>query len=417
MRLPFLVLAATLAIVVSGCATQPVSLAPQARQNIADLQVVLFVPQEQIDVNVVPSNVSTGLLGALIVGAIDEARRQKAAQIAVPVIQATRDFGFRERMAAQLSAEFARVPWLRLHGPLQVETTDSESQRRIIYDTSRAPAVLMASFSYQLLDARLVVTANAQMYPKSPALMKLRNAPVENNPLHAGNAIYRRTFVFRSDKIAPAQIRESLNEGLANVAWQLAADLAHAEGSADSVRSAALPPRFPAALRHPPAVLAAPGLSPPPARATAAAPLAATTVAAPASMRAGPATGRWDGAWSGRLRCGPYLGSPQVRVANREGWTVPVRLKVIEDRATMERGSADYREVLTGDVIGAMAHLEGQGQMNQTNAPPWRTQMLGRFTGGEADAAARFEGNGRIYAAGRDEPVRDCSFELTRTAN
>ena len=38
-------------------------------------------------------------------------------------------------------------------GHVRLETTDTESQRQIIYDTSHASAVLFAHVSYKLVDA------------------------------------------------------------------------------------------------------------------------------------------------------------------------------------------------------------------------------------------------------------------------
>jgi hypothetical protein len=220
----FLVAAALLA----GCATPPMPLSPQAHKAIESVQPILYVPQNTLDVDVTPGNSgATGLLGALIVQAIDEARRANAQKAQLTVVEAVNDFDFRTRMANQLSAEFARVQSLRLRTPVQLETVDSDSQRRIAFDRSQASAVLFSRVSYKFLEGKVVVTASNLMYPKARALMALRTKPNDANPLDDGNVIYRRTFTFTRRGVTRDNVRESLGEGLSNVAWQLAADLNH----------------------------------------------------------------------------------------------------------------------------------------------------------------------------------------------
>jgi hypothetical protein len=244
----FLVLAALLA----GCATPPMPLSPQAHKAIESVQTILYVPQNTLDVDVTPGNPGgTGLLGALIVQAIDESRRASAQKAQITVVEAVNDFDFRTRMANQLSAEFGRVQSLRLRTPVQLETIDSESQRRIAFDRSQASAVLFSRVSYKFLEGKIVVTATNLMYPKARALMALRAKPNDGNPLDDGNVIYRRTFNFTKHAVTRDNVRESLGEGLSNVAWQLAADLNHM-GSGTSASLLAPLPYAPVGSAPPP---------------------------------------------------------------------------------------------------------------------------------------------------------------------
>ena len=380
----------------AACATTPVALSPQLQQNLDAIQVVLFSRQTNLEIEVTPGNPGgTGLLGALIVAAVDEARRQKAAQTAAGVVDATRSFDFNSRMAAQLGAELQRTPAIRLHGPIVVEPVDSDSQRRIVYDTSRAPAVLMAGLSYKLIDAKLAVQASVVMYPKSAKLMAFRPKPVSGNPLDDGNAIYRRVFTFTSDQIAPAQVRESLNQGLANVAWQIAADMRHVAGSSDAVRTTALAPLSPTGARGSATGEGVPAVLPLPSKAVANASL--------------------QGTWAGSYQCGPYLGPQQARVANRNGWTVPAQLTVQGVQATLARGDASYREVLSGDIdAGLSVQLNGQGKMTESSAAPWTTRALGHFVMASAQQPARFQGTASLSSNG--VPLRECTFEFAKAA-
>jgi hypothetical protein len=244
----FLVLATLLA----GCATPPMPLSPQAHKAIESVQTILYVPQNTLDVDVTPGNPGgTGLLGALIVQAIDESRRAAALKGQITVVEAVNDFDFRTRMTNQLSAEFGRVQSLRLRTPVQLETIDSDSQRRIAFDRAQASAVLFSRVSYKFLEGKIVVTASNLMYPKARALMALRSKPNDSNPLDDGNVIYRRTFTFTQRAVTRENVRESLGEGLSNVAWQLAADLNHM-GAGTSVSLSAPLPHAPVGETRPP---------------------------------------------------------------------------------------------------------------------------------------------------------------------
>jgi len=217
-------------------------LSPQAHKAIESVQTILYVPQNTLDVDVTPGNPgATGLLGALIVQAIDESRRASAQKAQISVVEAVNEFDFRTRMANQLSAEFGRVQTLRLRTPVQLETVDSESQRHIAFDRSQASAVLFSRVSYKFLEGKIVVMSTNAIYPKARALMALRAKPNDGNPLDDGNAIYRRTFIFTKHAVTRENVRESLGEGLSNVAWQLAADLNHMGNGTTASLPAPLP--------------------------------------------------------------------------------------------------------------------------------------------------------------------------------
>lgn len=360
-----------------ACVAPPVALTPQLQQNLSSLQVIALIPQSNLDVDVTPGNPgATGLLGALIVSAIDDSRRSKAQQASGGLVAALSDFGFRDRMPRQMEAEFARLSPALLTSPVQLETTDSESQRRILYDTSRANAVLFTSVTYKLVDAKLVVAAHSVMYPKSPNLMAFRPRPNNANPLDEGNAIYRKAFTFRSEMTAPDRIDRTLAEGMANVAWQLASDMGHVAGSANALRTVALPP------------------------------VGRTASISPARG------GALSGSWAGAYRCGRWLGAGTVR--NAEGFTVRAELSLKDGKATLVRGDGNYREMLTGEIAAdSTLVLRGQGHMNNTPHLPWHTQVMGSFS---LPGRERFVGSARL--TGTDGlPARDCTLELVQSSS
>lgn len=212
----------------AGCATPQISLTKQAQTNIDQVQGILTIPQNNLDVTVQATNPgNSGLIGALVVLAIDSARRSSAEEAAAPILEGLRDYDFRTVMLNASNEALAKIDKVKVIAPLQVETIVSDSAKRIAYDQSSASAVLFCNVGYRLESGNLMVTAFAEMYPKKTALKTFRNKPEETNPLEAGNVIYRKTFVFTKQAIAAANIKEGLNEAAVSIAKQLAADLNH----------------------------------------------------------------------------------------------------------------------------------------------------------------------------------------------
>jgi hypothetical protein len=365
----------------SGCAAPPMALSPQAHKAIESVHTVVFVPQTTLDVDVTPGNPgATGLIGALIVQAIDESRRATAQKAQVTVVDAVTGFDFRSRMSNQLNAEFARVRSVRLATPVQLETIDSESQRRIAYDRSPASAVLFTHVNYRYIDGKVIVSAINLMYPKARVLMSLRAKPNEANPLDEGNAIYRRTFIFTRQAVVRENVRESLAEALSNVAWQLAADLNHM----GSGTVAALPSPLP----HAPS-----GDTPP----STAASIAATQQAM-ARVNAQPRQNP-DGS---PARAAPVPAVPAVPAA-----PAPVQSGQLEDANAVpyltERGKEGYRTWLTRPLPRAFAmSAEGIWAPTWTRTPANPTMPVDPAERALVQCNARSRAPCRLYAVDRE---------------
>ncbi|TGP43172.1 hypothetical protein EN871_15210 [bacterium M00.F.Ca.ET.228.01.1.1] len=213
----------------TGCAaTPPMSLTKQEQQNLKSVEGTLFIPQNGLAVTVVPTNPgATGLLGALIVAGIDAARRASAEKDAAPMFDQLHDYDFRTVMKQASNDAIATLQDVKFSAPLDVETVNSSTQKRIAYDKSSASAVLFVDVGYQLQSGNLYISANAVMYPKASALLEFRKKPNDADPLDAGNAIYRKTFNFGKQHVAAAEIKGDLTEGANSIASQLAADLNH----------------------------------------------------------------------------------------------------------------------------------------------------------------------------------------------
>lgn len=213
----------------AGCATTPpMSLTKQEQQDLASVNGTLFIPQNSLMVTVTPTNPgATGLLGALVAAGIDSARRSSAEKTAAPMLDQLHDYDFRAVMKQATNDAVTPLQDIKFSAPLDVDTVNSSTQKRIDYDNSSASAVLFVDVGYQLQSGNLYVTANAVMYPKASGLLQYRKKPNETDPLDAGNAIYRKTFNYSKLNVVATEIKGSLTEGANSIASQLAADLNH----------------------------------------------------------------------------------------------------------------------------------------------------------------------------------------------
>ncbi|MGO9444233.1 MAG: hypothetical protein ACLPXB_05565 [Thiobacillaceae bacterium] len=221
------VFALTLAVAaLAGCASPQMSLTKQAQANIEQVEGILTIPQSNLDVTVQATNPgNTGLIGALIAVAIDAARQSSAEKAAAPLLEPLRDYDFRTAMLNASTDALTKMDKVKIMMPLHVEVVASDASKKIAFEQTAASAILFCNVGYHLESGNLIVTANAEMYPKIEKLREFRNKPDETNPLNGGNAIYRKTFTFVKQAVAPITIKEDLSEAATSVASQLAADL------------------------------------------------------------------------------------------------------------------------------------------------------------------------------------------------
>lgn len=218
----------TLALLLSACATAPQSLRQAASEQIETVDQVLIIPQSNLDITVTQTNPgAAGLIGALLVAALDEYRRSAAEEQAAPIIAALQDYDFRATMLRAMANAAADDQQLRYPISTWLENTDSDSTLRIHFGDSVASAVLFTAVRYRLESGNLIINANLLGYPKIDALMRYRKEPDPAQPLAEGNTIYRQTFEFTKQAINAHNIKDSLAEGARSIAHQIVADLSH----------------------------------------------------------------------------------------------------------------------------------------------------------------------------------------------
>ncbi|WP_213776845.1 hypothetical protein [Caballeronia sp. dw_276] len=213
----------------AGCATTPpMSVTKQEQHELGPVAGALFIPQNSLLVTVTPTNAgATGLLGALVAAGIDAARRSSAESTATPILEQLHGYDFRAVMKQASNGAVGTLQTIKFVAPLDVETVNSSTQKRIVFDNAAASAVLFVDVGYQLQSGNLYVSANVVMYPKADNLLQFRRKPNDSDPLDAGNAIYRKTFNYGKLNVVATDIKQDLTEGANNIASQLTADLNH----------------------------------------------------------------------------------------------------------------------------------------------------------------------------------------------
>jgi hypothetical protein len=218
----------SLLVALTGCAAPQVPITKLAQSNMERVEGVLVIPQSNLDVSVQATNPgNTGLIGALIASAIDSARQSSAEKDAAQILEPIRNYDFRAVMLSASNDALGKIDAVKFALPLRVEVVASDSATRIAFDQSAASAILFCNIRYRLESGNMIVTANAEIYPKAHALKQFRNKANETNPVDAGNVIYRRNFTFTKEAITAATVKEALDEATKNIADQLAADINH----------------------------------------------------------------------------------------------------------------------------------------------------------------------------------------------
>ena len=162
--------AATIVLILSGCAAQKVALMPESRAKVGAAVVILEVPQEEIFAEINPSNSSAAMGGGLLFALIDTAvnnSRAKDAELKVePYRNALHDFDFQALLRREVERAVADLTWL---DTVTVEVDRSPEgklrQDRLANGTSDSIFVLRVGYSMTPDFGSLHVTGDAKILP------------------------------------------------------------------------------------------------------------------------------------------------------------------------------------------------------------------------------------------------------------
>ena len=218
----------SIAFLMSGCTPPYAPMSKKVQEKIQVVDASLIIKQSNLDITVSSSdNGQGGLIGSLILAGVDAIRRSNAEDAATPIISALQNYNFRSVMFKATNNSLGKLNKFKVNRPIILDKIGSKTVAKIILDSSKANAVMFCNTYYQLQSGDLIVTLDAEMYPKSEALKALRKNADESDPLAIGNHIYKNHFVFTKQGITADNIIEGLNEATKSLADQLVQDLNH----------------------------------------------------------------------------------------------------------------------------------------------------------------------------------------------
>ena len=219
-----------LATALLGCATQPVSLKPDAQSALQSIDSVLLMPKSKIDVSVTTRYHGAGLIPALLGEYADAKRVESATVEAAPILKELEAYDFTAVFRESWVEQLSMIASPRFLMPPVVDTTALNDanlgiNKKANYDRSEATAVLFAKIDHTLQSGTLMITAYVEIYPKSPPLMKFRERPVDGDPMNDGNVIYRNAYTYKKEFVTLNTIKRGLDQGAVDIARQVAADI------------------------------------------------------------------------------------------------------------------------------------------------------------------------------------------------
>lgn len=213
-------------IIMLSCATTYRPLTKDIKIEPTSSDSVLFITQNNLDVTVKSTNAgNTGLLGVLVVAAVDAGRQGAANKAATPIMNELENYDFRSVMRETLTAELRKVESINFSDNNTIENIDSKSQKEISYNNAESDAVLFMYVDYELNNNNLIVDATAEIYPKAERLTLFKAKESADPPLGKKSFIYINKFNFVKQAITPENIKQALTEAANNISMQLVADL------------------------------------------------------------------------------------------------------------------------------------------------------------------------------------------------
>jgi len=218
----------SVAFLMIGCASPYAPMSKKVQEKIQVLDASLIIKQSNIDVTVSSSDTGQGgIIGSLILAGVDAVRRSNAKDNATPIIAALENYDFRSVMYKATNNSLGKLNKFKGNRPITLDKVGSETVKKITLNTSKANALLFCSIYYQLQSGNLMVTLDAQMYPKSNTLKAFRKDADDADILANGNRIYVNQFVFVKQGITADNVVSGLNEAAKSLASQVVQDLNH----------------------------------------------------------------------------------------------------------------------------------------------------------------------------------------------
>lgn len=220
LRLFLLAVASSLLV---ACASPYMSMSKQAYVQVDAMDVVVSVPQTNVDVAVSSSFAGPGLVGALVGIGIDSIRRANARKDAAPVLETLESYNFRDTVTDAFNNVMGQGTTFNV--PVALETEVATTAKRVNYSQSQADAIMYADVYYRIESQNLIITAEVEVYPKKAALRAFSKKANAAKPMDDDNVIYKQQFTYTKEAITADTIIAGLDEGARDIAYQIHRDV------------------------------------------------------------------------------------------------------------------------------------------------------------------------------------------------
>ncbi len=182
----------------AGCQEKVFHLRQEARMHIESTDVVLGVPQQEINAGIKQSKLALytggGLIPALIDASINDARTKEAEGLMSSLRDEMLNYDYSSVFKEELHQSLMQINWLNVNSVIiDREVSDDWIQQHL--KNSDASNVLFVHSSYQFTPTlgQIVVTSSAKMIPNTEQLYPYKEKPKKtfNDPTKKGNALYR----------------------------------------------------------------------------------------------------------------------------------------------------------------------------------------------------------------------------------
>lgn len=217
-------------ILFTGCATMQAPLTKQTFDQIKLVDCTLFVPQNKIKISVPETYFTSpgvGSIGKLVANTMDlnAASRSVSKETSVKIVKQLEGYDFRKAMLTALSVEIKKSKTIKFNSHVNLSKDNSFSQKRILFSKAQGNMVLFIDVYYRTESGNLIISALAQMFPKSEHLLKFNKTPDGLDPLAEGKLVYRNYFSFTKKAALTYNTKYILTEGTKSIAKQIIADI------------------------------------------------------------------------------------------------------------------------------------------------------------------------------------------------
>lgn len=192
---------------------------------------VLAVPVREPGVTITPSGQpgAGGLIGVFVFAVADGIRSARAQSESVPIIAALQGFDFQAELLAALKARLEALIDVKVVVRPTIIAGGNPADAQRAYAESTDPSFLLMESNYKLVSGDLWLGLSMALYPKSEELKKLRPKPNDKQPFDKGNALFYISPVVIKKDVTAANIRASVEDGIAQLARTAATVLGNAK--------------------------------------------------------------------------------------------------------------------------------------------------------------------------------------------